>query len=88
MAVVYAFLYVPLLFMMVLLNSTRQDANFHGLLLALEEGLTKDENCGRLWLSLQVAAVTGVLSAILGTFAAFVLVRYRRFSGAPFFPAW
>ncbi|MDZ7915174.1 MAG: hypothetical protein U5O16_25640 [Rhodococcus sp. (in: high G+C Gram-positive bacteria)] len=31
--------------------------------------------------SLKVAAVTGVLSAILATFAAFVLVRYRRFLG-------
>jgi putrescine transport system permease protein len=33
----------------------------------------------------KVAAVTGVLSAILGTFAAFVLVRYRRFLGRTVF---
>lgn len=37
------------------------------------------------WLSVQVATVTGVLSAVLGTFAAFVLVRYRRFLGRTVF---
>ena len=36
-------------------------------------------------LSLQVATVTGVLSAVLATFAAFVLVRYRRFLGRTIF---
>ena len=37
------------------------------------------------WLSVKVATVTGVLSAVLGTFAAFVLVRYRRFMGRTVF---
>ena len=36
-------------------------------------------------LSIKVAAVTGVLSAVLGTFAAFVLVRYRKFLGRTIF---
>ena len=36
-------------------------------------------------MSLKVAAVTGLLAAVLATFAAFVLVRYRRFPGRTFF---
>ena len=87
LAVVFAFLYVPLLFMMVFsFNSTRQDARFTGFSLRWYEALTKDTKIVEgFWLSLQVAAMTGVLSAVLGTFAAFVLVRYRRFTGRTIF---
>jgi putrescine transport system permease protein len=83
LALVYAFLYMPLLFMVVFsFNSTRQDANFTGFSFRWYEALTKDTKIVEgFWLSVQVALVTGVLSAILGTFAAFVLVRYRRFLG-------
>lgn len=83
LGVVYAFLYMPLVFMVVFsFNSTRQDANFTGFSLRWYEALTKDTKIVEgFWLSVQVALVTGVLSAILGTFAAFVLVRYRRFLG-------
>lgn len=83
LALVYAFLYVPLLFMVVFsFNSTRQDANFTGFSFRWYEALTRDTKIVEgFWLSVQVALVTGVLSAILGTFAAFVLVRYRRFLG-------
>ena len=87
LAVVFAFLYVPLFFMMVFsFNSTRQDARFTGFSLRWYEALTKDTKIVEgFWLSLQVAAITGVLSAVLGTFAAFVLVRYRRFLGRTIF---
>ncbi|NBW51891.1 MAG: ABC transporter permease subunit [Betaproteobacteria bacterium] len=83
LALVYAFLYMPLLFMVVFsFNSTRQDANFTGFSFRWYEALTKDTKIVEgFWLSVQVALVTGVLSAVLGTFAAFVLVRYRRFLG-------
>jgi len=37
------------------------------------------------FLSLKVALLTGTLSVVLGSFAAFVLVRYRRFSGRTLF---
>ena len=37
------------------------------------------------WLSLKVALLTGTLSVVLGCFAAFVLVRYRQFSGRTLF---
>jgi putrescine transport system permease protein len=87
MALVFLFLYIPLFFMIVFsFNSTRQDANFTGFSLRWYEALGKDTKIVEgFWLSLQVAAVTGVLSAVLGTFAAFVLVRYRRFWGRTVF---
>jgi putrescine transport system permease protein len=83
MALVFLFLYLPLFFMIVFsFNSTRQDANFTGFSLRWYEALGRDTKIvDGFWLSLQVATVTGVLSAVLGTFAAFVLVRYRRFRG-------
>jgi putrescine transport system permease protein len=87
MLVVYLFLYVPLFFMVVFsFNSTRQDARFTGFSLRWYEALTRDTKIVEgFWLSIQVATITGVLSAVLGTFAAFVLVRYRRFVGRTIF---
>ncbi|WP_300716182.1 ABC transporter permease subunit [Hydrogenophaga sp.] len=87
LTLVYLFLYLPLLFMIVFsFNSTRQDANFTGFSLRWYEALTRDTKIVEgFWLSLKIAAVTGVLSAVLGTFAAFVLVRYRRFPGRTVF---
>jgi putrescine transport system permease protein len=87
MLLVYLFLYVPLFFMVVFsFNSTRQDARFTGFSLRWYEALTRDTKIVEgFWLSIQVATITGVLSAVLGTFAAFVLVRYRRFLGRTVF---
>ncbi len=87
MALVYLFLYMPLIFMVVFsFNSTRQDANFTGFSLRWYEALTRDTKIVEgFWLSIQVATITGVLSAVLGTFAAFVLVRYRNFLGRTVF---
>jgi len=87
MALVFLFLYLPLLFMVVFsFNSSRQDAVFTGFSLRWYEALGRDTKIVEgFWLSLQIALVTGVLSAVLGTFAAFVLVRYRRFIGRTVF---
>lgn len=87
MVLVYAFLYLPLLFMIVFsFNSTRQDARFTGFSLRWYEALTRDTKIVEgFFLSLKVATVTGLLSAALGTFAAFVLVRYKRFLGRTLF---
>ncbi len=87
LALVFAFLYLPLAFMITFsFNSTRQDARFTGFSWRWYEALTRDNRIvDGFWLSLKVAAVTGVTSAILGAFAAFVLVRYRRFGGRTFF---
>jgi len=84
---VYAFLYAPLLFMIVFsFNSTRQDAVFTGFSLRWYEALLADTKIvNGFFVSLKVALTTGVLSAVLGTSAAFVLVRYRRFWGRTVF---
>ena len=83
LALVFLFLYLPLIFMVVFsFNSTRQDAAFTGFSLRWYEALMRDTKLvDGFWLSLKVAGVSGLLSAVLGTFAAFVLVRYRRFPG-------
>ncbi len=87
MALVFLFLYAPLMFMVLFsFNSTRQDARFTGFSLRWYEALSKDSKIVEaFWLSIKVAAITGVLSAVLGTFAAFVLVRYQKFIGRTVF---
>lgn len=84
---VFAFLYLPLVFMMVFsFNSTRQDAVFTGFSLRWYEALMRDTRIMDGFLtSLKVATTVGVLSAMLATFAAFVLVRYARFPGRTLF---
>ena len=84
---IFLFLYLPLLFMVVFsFNSTRQDAIFTGFSWRWYEALGRDVKIVEgFWLSLQIAGMTGVLSAVLGTFAAFVLVRYHRFAGRTVF---
>jgi putrescine transport system permease protein len=87
MGMVYLFLYLPLLFMVVFsFNSTRQDARFTGFSWRWYEALLADTKIvDGFLLSLKVASVTGVLSAVLATFAAYVLVRYQRFAGRSIF---
>ena len=87
LALVYLFLYVPLFFLIVFsFNSTRQDGVFTGFSLRWYQALLADSRLVEgFFLSLKVALLTGTLSVALGTFAAFVLVRYRRFSGRTLF---
>lgn len=87
LVVVFLFLYLPLMFMVLFsFNSTRQDAVFTGFSLRWYEALTRDTKIvDGFWLSLKIAGITGFLSATLGTFAAFVLVRYRSFAGRSVF---
>ena len=87
LGLIYLFLYLPLFFMIVFsFNSTRQDAVFTGFSLRWYEALTRDTKIvDGFWLSLQVATAAGLASAVLATFAAFVLVRYRRFPGRTLF---
>ena len=89
MGATYLFLYVPLFFMIVFsFNSTRQDAVFTGFSLRWYEALTHDTKIvDGFWLSIKVATAAGVASVVLATFAAFVLVRYRRFPGRTLFSA-
>ena len=87
LVLVYLFLYIPLFFLIVFsFNSTRQDSVFTGFSLRWYEALLSDSRLVEgFFLSLKVALVTGTLSVVLGTFAAFVLVRYLRFSGRTLF---
>lgn len=87
LALVYLFLYVPLFFLIVFsFNSTRQDGVFTGFSLRWYQALLADSRLVEgFFLSLKVALLTGTLSVVLGTFAAFVLVRYRRFAGRTLF---
>lgn len=84
---VFGFLYLPLFFMVVFsFNSTRQDARFTGFSLRWYEALMRDSKLiDGFWLSIKIALASGLLSAVLATFAAFVLVRYRRFFGRTVF---
>ena len=85
--VVYLFLYIPLLFLIVFsFNSTRQDGIFTGFSLRWYAALLDDSRLvDGFFLSLKVALLSGTLSVLLGTFAAFVLVRYLRFTGRTLF---
>jgi putrescine transport system permease protein len=87
MGLTFVFLYLPLMFMIVFsFNSTRQDAEFTGFSLRWYQALTQDTKIVEgFWLSLQVATFAGIASAVLATFAAFVLVRYRSFCGRTLF---
>lgn len=87
LAAVFLFLYIPLLFLIVFsFNSTRQDGVFTGFSLRWYQALLTDSRLVEgFWLSLKVALLTGTLSVVLGCFAAFVLVRYRQFSGRTLF---
>ena len=87
LGLVYLFLYIPLFFVIVFsFNSTRQDSIFTGFSLRWYRALLDDSRLVEgFFLSLKVALITGTLSVVLGSFAAFVLVRYRRFSGRTVF---
>lgn len=87
MGLVYLFLYIPLIFLIVFsFNSTRQDGVFTGFSLRWYEALLADSRLvDGFFLSLKVALLSGTLSVLLGTCAAFVLVRYLRFRGRTLF---
>jgi putrescine transport system permease protein len=85
--VVYVFLYIPLLFLIVFsFNSTRQDGIFTGFSLRWYQALLSDTRLVEgFFLSLHVAMFAATLSVVLGSFAAYVLVRYTRFAGRTLF---
>ena len=87
LAAVYLFLYFPLFFLILFsFNSTRQDSVFTGFSTRWYTALLNDSRLVEgFFLSLRVAVTAGTLSTILGTFAAFVLVRYARFKGRSLF---
>ena len=67
MGVVYAFLYMPLVFMVVFsFNSTRQDAKLTGFSLRWYEALAKDTKIVEgFWLTVQVAAKACISAVVI-----------------------
>ena len=79
----YVFLYIPIILLIVLsFNQSRQDVIWTGFTLNwYRELLVDKEIIDGFILSLKIAFLTGLLSVVLGTFAAFTLVKYSRFFG-------
>ncbi|KQQ47489.1 spermidine/putrescine ABC transporter permease [Duganella sp. Leaf126] len=83
----YLFLYLPIVVLVVFsFNSSRQDMVWSGFSLQWYAALMQDtEIINGLGLSLRIAVLTAFASVVLGTFTAFVLDRYRRFTGRTLF---
>lgn len=83
----YLFLYLPIVVLVVFsFNSSRQDMVWSGFSTQWYAALAKDDEIiAGFGLSLKIAFLTACSSVILGTFAAFVLNRYRRFPGRTLF---
>jgi putrescine transport system permease protein len=83
----FAFLYMPMLALIIYsFNASPLPVVWGGASLRWYRGLVHDrELLEGLWLSLRIALFTGLASVVLGTLAAFTLVKYRRFMGRTIF---
>ena len=83
----FVFLYLPMLALMVFsFNHSRLASKWGGFSLEWYSKLADDtEIKNGLWLSLKIALTSATGSVILGTMAAFTLVKYKRFRGRTFF---
>ncbi len=83
----FLFLYLPMLALIVQsFNHSRLPSTWGGLSLEWYRKLADDtEIINGLWLSLKIAVSSATGSVLLGTMAAFSLVKYRRFRGRTFF---
>lgn len=83
----YVFLYVPILALVIYSFNDSPIANvWAGFTLKWYAALPDDrEIIAGLWLSLRIAFFTACASVVLGTLAAFALVKYRRFTGRTMF---
>lgn len=83
----YAFLYLPIIALVVYsFNDSTVPNVWRGFTLKWYVALAGDrELLAGLWLSLKVAFLTACGSVVLGTLAAFALVKYKRFTGRTLF---
>jgi putrescine transport system permease protein len=83
----YAFLFLPIVALVVYsFNDSPLPNVWRGFTLKWYASLLSDaEIIAGLWLSLKIAFLTACGSVVLGTLAAFVLVKYKRFSGRTLF---
>gem|GEM_PF-6187941 len=90
LALVYAFLYAPLLYMVVFsFNSTRQDARYTGFSWRWYEALLNDTKLvDGFWLSVQVATLTGLLSVWWARLRRMCWCVTAASVGAAYLPAW
>ena len=83
----YLFLYIPIVALVLFsFNDSPVPNVWQGFTVKWYRALATDrELLDGLWLSLKIAFVTATSSVVLGTLAAFALVRYRRFNGRTLF---
>ena len=83
----FVFLYLPIISLVVLsFNDSPIPNVWRGFTLKWYAALPADtEMINGLWLSLKIAFFTACGSVVLGTLAAFALVKYKRFSGRTLF---
>ncbi len=84
---VYLFLFVPIVALVVFsFNDSPLPNVWRGFTLKWYAALAQDEEMlSGLWLSLKIAFMTACGSVVLGTLAAFALVKYKRFTGRTLF---
>ncbi len=87
MAAVFAFLYLPIVALMLFsFNDSPVPNVWRGFTLKWYVALANDnELITALWLSLKIAFLTACGAVVLGTLAAFSLVKYKRFTGRTLF---
>ena len=83
----FLFLYLPIVALIIFsFNDSPIPNVWRGFTLKWYEALIRDEEMlSGLWLSLQIALLTACGSVVLGTLAAFALVKYKRFKGRTLF---
>jgi len=83
----YLFLYIPIVALVLYsFNDSSVPNVWQGFTVKWYRALASDrELLDGLWLSLKIAFVTATSSVVLGTLAAFALVKYRRFGGRTLF---
>ncbi len=87
LAMGFAFLYLPIIALIVYsFNDSPVPNSWRGFTLKWYVALANDrEMITAFWLSMKIAFFTACASVILGTLAAFALVKYRRFTGRTMF---
>jgi len=87
LALAYAFLYLPIVIMMIFsFNASRLVTVWGGFSTKWYGELLHDEKVlDAAWLSLKVAMTSATLATVLGTLAAVILVRFHRFPGRTLF---
>ena len=83
----YLFLYLPIVTLVLFsFNDSPVPNVWRSFTLKWYAALASDgEMLAGLWLSLKIALLTACTSVVLGTFAAFALVKYKRFGGRTLF---